>query len=127
MPAVWTSLRRGSVGFARGLAPGVRPLAFGAAVAGSALALGYAGRDIAQAWGDARHPALQVVGVDTDPSKPGDEVTALFDRVTGRQVLFGQAPTDKVGPERSHEREISQAILAAGAVALVVVVLLLKD
>lgn len=120
-PWWFTSLRRGAVGFGNALRPVVRPLGIGVAVTGSALAVGYATREIEKGWvavKDADHPPLQVVTVDPTPGQPGDEVTALFDRLTGRQAIFGQAPTSQVGPERSHEREISQAIVTAGAIAL---------
>lgn len=102
--------------------PAVRPLAYGLAATGGALAIGYAGSQILgslQGLENSKNPPLQVESFDADPSKVGDEGTAVFDRKTGRLLVYATAPAvDKVGPERSQEREIKTGLMVAGAVAL---------
>lgn len=71
-------------------------------------------------------PPLQTTTLDTDPSKPGDETSLAFDRKTGRLLVFGEPSSEKVGPERSQEREINKTILVAGIVGVIAVVLLLN-
>lgn len=71
-------------------------------------------------------PPLQTTALDTDPTSPGAETWIAFDRKTGRQLVFGAPPSDKVGPERSQEREIQFGILMAGAVAVVLVLFLAR-
>lgn len=70
-------------------------------------------------------PPLQTTTLDTDPTKPGDETAFAFDRKTGRLLVFGQPSSEKVGPERSQERQIQTGILVAGVVGAIAVVLLL--
>ncbi len=91
-----------------------------------ALGTGFVIRE-ATGFRNAGSPPLQLEDLDTDPSTPGAETMLAFDRKTGRTLIFGEPPVDKVGPERSQERELTNLIWVGGAVvALVLVVFATK-
>jgi F0F1-type ATP synthase membrane subunit c/vacuolar-type H+-ATPase subunit K len=124
-PAFFTSLRRGAVGFARGFRPAVPVLAYG----GVALAAGYAGKEVLDAWARKDNPPAQVGTIpytnphDITPGtpEPNDgmrQAGYFFDPRTGRTFFFGDAPHEGSGPERSEER-VDKTLILAGAAAVV--------
>jgi len=101
----------------------VKAGAFTGAVVLGGAALGSTTSKVASSLSNAFEPPLQKEGLDTDPTKPGNETWLAFDRRTGRTLVFGQPASDKVGPERSQEREIELLLLVAGAAVVLVLVL----
>jgi hypothetical protein len=103
------------LGTAGGLVRPAVPIALGTGAV--ALGGGYVIRQ-ATAYRRASTPDLQTGGIDLD-GQPGYESYFTFDPRTGRTLVFGQGPTNTVGPERSQERQTNTTLLVVGAVAAV--------
>lgn len=121
VPASWLA-RFGRT--ARAGATAIRPaVPFVLGTGAVTLGTGYVIRE-ATRFREAENPPLQTTALDPDPTRSGDEAQIAFDRRTGRLLVFGSPPSDKVGPERSQEREIQTGIIVAGLVAASVIVFL---
>jgi hypothetical protein len=133
-PGFFTSLRRGAVGLGRAFRPAIPVLAYG----GVALAAGYAGKQIIDAWGREQNPPAETGTIPfTNPAdltpgtpKPNDgsmqQEGYFFDPRTGRTFFFGAPAQQGAGPDRSTER-VDKTLIIAGAAAVVGIALILAQ
>ncbi|MHB8633023.1 MAG: hypothetical protein ACYDBQ_03515 [Thermoplasmatota archaeon] len=104
----------------------LKPLAIGAGVVGGGLALGYAGKELLGAFGNALNPPAQT-GTIPNGMPPGPGGTGadgyFFDPKTGRTYLFGAPPVAQNGPDRSTE-SITKTTIIAGVIGLAAIAVL---